>query len=137
MSPAAGDRRPRIAVVADDLIWATRLVDGGRRAGAEPVAIRSAATLEAGLAGVAGLVVDTTARAYDPIAVLRRATSLGIPAIAVAPHVDVEGRRAARAAGATRVHPYQVLFERGDRELAAWLAALGWPRHGVAEEERA
>ncbi|OGO54711.1 MAG: hypothetical protein A2V85_17650 [Chloroflexi bacterium RBG_16_72_14] len=137
MSAAAGDRRPRIAVVADDLIWATRLVEGVRRAGAEPVAIRSAAAVEGGLAGVVGVVVDTTARAYDPIAVLRRAASLGIAAIAVAPHVDVEGRRAARAAGASRVHPYQVLFERGDRELAAWLSALGYPPPRGPEEDRA
>lgn len=134
MSAAAGDRRPRVAVVADDLIWATRLADGVRRAGADPVAIRTAAAVEAGLAGVVGVVVDTTARSYDPIAVLRTATSLGIAAIAVAPHVDVAGRRAAREAGASRVHPYQVLFERGDRELAAWLAGLGYPRPDDPEE---
>ena len=125
MSPAAGDRRPRVAVVADDLIWGTRLVDSVRRAGGEPVAVRSAAAVEAGLAGAAGAVVDTTARAYDPLAVIRAATSAGVPVIAVAPHVAIEMRRAARAAGASRVHPYQVLFERGERELGKWLAGIG------------
>lgn len=127
MSPAAGDRRPRVAVVADDLIWGTRLVDGVRRAGAEPVAIRTRAALESGLAGTDAAIVDTSARAYDPVEVLRVAAALGIAAIAVAPHVDVAMRRAAKAAGASRVHPYQVLFERGDRELTAWLAGLPDP----------
>ena len=134
MSPAAGDRRPRVAVVADDLIWGTRLADGVRRAGGEPVAIRTRAALQAGLAGADAAIVDTTARAYDPVEALRAAASLGIAAIAVAPHVDIAMRRAAKAAGAGRVHPYQVLFERGDRELAAWLAGLGEPRR---KEERA
>lgn len=116
--------RPRIAVVADDLIWSTRLVDGVRRAGAEPVAIRTSAAVEPGLAGVAGVIVDTTARAYDPLAVLRTVTAHGIAAIAVAPHDDTALRRAALAAGASRVHPYRVLFEHADRELARWLGSL-------------
>ena len=67
-------RRPRIAVLADDLIWATRLDrrrpagggDAGRRCGPLPV--------EAGLAGADGCVVDLTARAYD-----------GVEALALAP----------------------------------------------------
>lgn len=124
MSPAAGDRRPRVAVVADDLIWGSRLLEVVRRAGGDPVAVRSAAAVEAGIAGAAGAVVDTTARSYDPLAVIRAATAAGIPVIAVAPHVAIEMRRAARAAGASRVHPYQVLFERGERELGKWLAVI-------------
>ena len=125
MRPAAGDRRPRVAVVADDLIWGSRLLEVVRRAGGDPVAIRSAAAVEAGLADAAGAVVDTTARAYDPLAVIRAAAAAGVPVIAVAPHVAIELRRAARAAGASRVHPYQVLFERGERELGKWLAVIG------------
>jgi len=124
VSPALHDARPRIAVVADDLIWATRLLEAVRRAGAEPVAIRRRADVEPGFAGVAGVIVDTTARAYDPLAVIRTATSAGIPVIAVAPHVAIEMRRAARDAGASRVHPYQVLFERGEQAIGAWLASL-------------
>lgn len=125
MSPAAGDRRPRVAVVADDLIWGSRLLEVVRRAGGDPVAVRSAAAVEAGLADAAGAVVDTTARSYDPLAVIRAAKAAGIPVIAVAPHVAIEMRRAARAAGASRVHPYQVLFERGERELGKWLVDIG------------
>lgn len=127
MIPAAPDRRPRIAVVADDLIWATRLADAARRAGAEPVAIRRASAVDAGLAGAAGVIVDTAIRACDPLAILRMAAAGGIPAIAVAPHEDAGLRRAAREAGAARVHPYRVLFERGEQVLTAWFATLAGP----------
>lgn len=124
MSAAVGDRRPRVAVVADDLIWGSRLLEGVRRAGGDPVALRTAAAVETGLAGAVGAVVDTTARSYDPLAVIRAAKAAGIPVIAVAPHVAIDMRRAAREAGASRVHAYQVLFERGERELGAWLAMI-------------
>ena len=124
MSPAADGRQPRIAIVADDLIWSTRLIDGVRRAGGEPLPIRRASAVESGLVGAAGVIVDTTARAYDPLAVLRAAASTGLPSIAVAPHEDVALLRAAREAGAGRVYPYRLLFEHGDRELAAWIRSL-------------
>jgi hypothetical protein len=124
MSEAAPGR-PRIVVVADDLIWATRIADGVRRAGGEPVPVRRTDALDAALAGATGVIVDTSARAYDPIAVLRTAAEAGVPSIAVAPHEAADVRRSAKAAGASRVHPYRVLFERGDRELAAWVATLG------------
>jgi DNA-binding response OmpR family regulator len=125
VSPAAVDRRPRIAVVADDLMWSTRLADGLRRAGAEPLAIRAAGAVAAGVAGADGVIVDTSARAYDPLEVLRTAAAGGVPAIALAPHEAAELRRAALDAGASRVHPYRAMFERGDRVLGAWLATLG------------
>lgn len=115
---------PRIAVLADDLIWATRLVDGVRRSGGEPVPVRSASALEAVLASVSGCLVDLTARAYDGIACLGTATAAGVPAIAVGQHDDAEVRRAARAAGADRVYAYRTLFEHGDRELGAWVGTL-------------
>lgn len=124
MSAAAADRRPRIAVVADDLMWATRLAEAVRRAGGEPVAVRAPAGVDAGLAGAAGVIVDTAVRACDALAVLRSAAAAGVPAIAVAPHEDVALRRAARAAGAAKVHPYRVLYERGEQVLTAWFATL-------------
>ncbi len=116
--------RPRIAVLADDLIWATRLADGVRRAGGEPVPVRSAPALEAALASVAGCLVDLTARAYDGLACLGTATAAGVSAIAVGQHDDVETRRAARVAGAGRVYAYRTLFEHGERELGAWIGTL-------------
>ena len=115
---------PRVVVLADDLIWATRLVDGIRRAGGDPIPARTAAAFDAALPDVDGALVDLTARAYDGLDALARATGSGVPAIAVGQHDDVPLRRAAKAAGATRVHAYRALFEHGDRELTTWLAAL-------------
>jgi hypothetical protein len=123
--------RPRIAVLADDLIWSTRLVDGVRRAGGSPVALRTAPAFEAALPDADGALVDLTARAYDGLAALRAASEAGVSVIAVGQHDDAPLRKAAKAAGASRVHAYRALFEHGDRELSAWLTALG-----AVEEER-
>jgi DNA-binding response OmpR family regulator len=119
------DAPPRVAVLADDLIWATRLADGVRRAGAEPVPVRSAAAFEAVLSSVDAALVDLTARAYDGLACLRTAAGAGRPAIAIGQHDDAPLRRSAREAGADRVYAYRALFEHGDRELGAWVAGLG------------
>ena len=122
---SAADGRPlRIAVVADDLIWATRLLDAVRRAGADTVAVRRGADLPAGLLGASGVIVDTSARGYDPLAALQAARDAGVPAIAAAPHDDPALRRAALEAGASRVHPYRELHERGDRVISRWLDSL-------------
>jgi hypothetical protein len=123
---------PRVAILADDLIWSTRLADGVRRAGGEPVPARSAAAFDLALPGAAGCIVDLTARAYDGVAALRAAGRGGVPAVAVGQHDDADLRRAAREAGATRVYAYRTLFEHGDRELGAWIAGLAAGR----EEER-
>lgn len=132
--PAAA---PRVVVLADDLIWATRLLDGVRRAGADAIPARTVAAYAAALAGSGdahaadGALVDLTARAYDGLDALARAHAAGVAAIAVGQHDDLETRRAAKAAGASRVHAYRALFEHGDRELSAWVAALR-----AAKEER-
>jgi hypothetical protein len=129
---------PRVIVLADDLIWATRLVDGIRRAGGVPVPARTAAAFEKALPGADGVLVDLTARAYDGLAALGAATDAGVPAIAVGQHDDAPLRAAARAAGATRVYAYRALFERGDRELGAWLQGIGHvpATAGNTEEDR-
>jgi hypothetical protein len=118
-------RAPRIAVLADDLIWATRLLDGVRRVGGAPVPLRSLPAFQAALPDADAAIVDLTARAYDGIEALRAASDAGVPSIAVGQHDDAPLRRAARSAGAARVHAYRALFEHGDRELGAWLAGLG------------
>jgi hypothetical protein len=123
--PARSSTNPRIAVLADDLIWATRLADGVRRAGGTPAPLRAAPAFDAALPEVDGAIVDLTARAYDGLAALRAATAAGVPAIAVGQHDDALLRRAAKEAGASRVHAYRALFEHGDRELSGWLATLG------------
>jgi hypothetical protein len=129
---------PQVLVLADDLIWATRLVDGVRRAGGVPVPARTSAAFASALPEADGVLVDLTARAYDGLAALGAATDAGVPAIAVGQHDDAPLRAAAKAAGATRVYAYRALFERGDRELGAWLQSIGHVAapSGTTEEDR-
>ncbi|HYO44214.1 MAG TPA: hypothetical protein VES19_13535 [Candidatus Limnocylindrales bacterium] len=132
MTSGTPDRLPRIAILADDLMWATRLADAVRRAGGEAMPVRNAAALSGALIAADGCLVDLTARAYDGLAALREAAESGVPSVAVGQHDDADGRRAARAAGAARVYAYRTLFEHGDRELGAWIAGLA----AGLEEER-
>jgi len=117
--PAAS---PRIAVLADDLIWATRLADGVRAAGATPAPARTMDGLAALLPGVACVIVDLTARAYDGVAAIAAASAAGRPVLAIGQHDDQELRARARAAGADRVYAYRKLFEDGPATLSAWIA---------------
>jgi hypothetical protein len=121
----------RVAVVADDLIWATRLADGVHAAGAVPVPVRSPGALADAIATTDGAIIDLTARAYDGLAVVGSATAAGLPVIAVGQHDDVALWKAARAAGAARVYAYRVLFEHGGRELGAWVASLATAQHAA------
>jgi hypothetical protein len=114
-----------VAILADDLIWATRLADLVRGAGALPVPVRTLVALEAAFAGVDRVIVDLTALAYDGVAAVALATAAGQRVLAVGQHDDVDLRRRAIAAGAERVHPYRRLFEDGPRQIGAWLAPTG------------
>lgn len=111
----------RVAILADDLIWATRLAGHVRAAGAEPVAVRDLATLVAALGDVRLAIVDLTARAYDGVAAIERATASGARVLAVGQHDDLELRKRALSAGAERVYAYRKLFADGPRTLEAWL----------------
>ena len=124
MTGRASGVPPRVAILADDLIWATRLADGTGRAGAVVLPVRTAGNFDAVLPTLDGVVVDLTARAYDGLACLRAAGALGVTSVAVGQHDDAALRQAALEAGATRVFTYRALFEHGDRELAAWIAGL-------------
>ncbi len=112
----------RVAVLADDLIWSTRLTAQLRAVGALPVATRDLAGLEAVLPDVEASVVDLTARAYDGIEAVRHAAAGGRRVLAVGQHDDRELRRRAIAAGAERVLPYRKLAEDGPASLARWLS---------------
>ncbi len=121
---------PRVAVLADDLIWGTRLAEIVQRAGGQPVRLASVALLRAAVSGLEGCVVDLTARSYDGIAAMSILATARVPAVAVGQHDDAEERRAAYAAGAVRVYTYRALFEHGNRDLGDWVAALrGWEAH--------
>jgi ActR/RegA family two-component response regulator len=114
-----------VVILADDLIWATRLSEATKAAGAQPRPARRLQDLEAmlavGGAGAGFAIVDLTARAYDGVAAIRAAREAGARVVAVGQHDDAELRRAALAAGAERVFTYRALFEDGPRNLAAWL----------------
>lgn len=121
-----------VVVLADDLIWATRLSDALTAAGARPRRARRVEELasllthgdpDTGGDGSGGLaIIDLTARAYDGVEAIRVARGTGARVVAVGQHDDVALRKAAIAAGAERVFTYRALFEDGPRALAAWLA---------------
>ena len=68
--------------------------------------------------------MDLTALAYDGVAAVTVAHEAGRPILAVGQHDDVELRRRALAAGASRVHPYRRVFEDGPRVIGAWLTEI-------------
>ena len=113
----------RVLVLADDLIWSTRLIAQVKAAGADGAPVRTLAALNQALPAADAVIVDLTARAYDGIVAVRKAADAGRRVLAVGQHDDVELRRRALAAGAERVHPYRKLFEDGEKTLAACLGA--------------
>ncbi len=115
--------RPRIAILAQDLVWADRLARAVEAAGGEPSRAKTAPELDRALACADHAVVDLTARAYDPIAAIERARALGASVLAVGPHDDVALRKRAFVAGADKVLAYRKLFEDGPGTIERWLAA--------------
>ena len=100
-----------VRVVADDLIWASRLDAAVKRAGATPVR-----------EGGDVAIVDLNGRAYDGIAEVEAAAAGGASVIAVAQHDDSETRRRALTAGARRVFSYQKMFSDGPQVVADLVA---------------
>jgi hypothetical protein len=106
------------------LIWSTRLVGLLRGAGADPVTVRSLATLETVLPDVDGVVIDLTARAYDGIEAATVAQSARKLAFAIGQHDDAALRRRALAAGAVFA-PYRRLTGDGVNLIESWLSESG------------
>jgi DNA-binding response OmpR family regulator len=113
----------RVLVLADDLIWSTRLVDQVRAAGADGAPVRTLAALSQALPAADAVIVDLTARAYDGVVAVRRAAEAGRRVLAVGQHDDTPLRKRALDAGADKVLAYRKLFEDGPDTIAAWLAA--------------
>ena len=111
----------RILILADDLIWSTRLASHARAAGAEVTSIRTFAALGEALPAADAVIVDLTSRAYDGVEAVHQAAAAGRRVMAVGQHDDAALRRRALDAGAERVHPYRKLFEHGPATLANWL----------------
>jgi DNA-binding response OmpR family regulator len=112
-----------VVVLADDLIWSSRLRAAVERAEARPIVARDLAQLDAALAtGDPGAVlIDLTGRSYDGVEAVRSAHASGQPVLAVGRHEDLELRRRALDAGAHRVFSYNKLFNDGPTVVAALL----------------
>jgi DNA-binding NarL/FixJ family response regulator len=113
---------PAVAVLADDLIWSTRLVELVKAAGHRPISVRTVPDLATALTDVSAVIVDLTARAYDGIAAVEVAHHDGLRVLCVGQHDDHELRKRALAAGAERVYAYRALFEHGPEVLTRWLS---------------
>ncbi len=127
---------PLIAVIADDLIWASRLVAAVQQAGAQPVRMGTDAEVELAFESVArdvpdpaepdapprlvGVIVDLFGHRYDGTEAVRLATAAGLPVVAIAQHDDQETRRLALDAGAVRVYSYNKFFQDGAGLVSRW-----------------
>jgi hypothetical protein len=112
-----------VAVVADDLIWSDRLHRLVAAGGARVAMCRSEADLEAALPSVDAVLVDLSARSFDPHASIDRAARASVRVLAVGPHDAHDVRERARASGAERVLAYRALAESGREAIDHWLAA--------------
>jgi CheY-like chemotaxis protein len=112
---------PKVVVLAQDLIWQDRLARTLEGVGASVKRAKTAPELDKALACADALVVDLTARAYDPLAAITRAREAGARVLAVGQHDDVDLRKRALARGADKVLAYRKLFEDGPATLSSWL----------------
>ena len=114
--------RPRVVIVADDLIWATRL----DRSSGPPAPSRwwPAPSPDSRMdsAGPTPALIDLATRALEPFAAIGAARARAWRSLAVGPHEDLAARKRALADGAGRVYAYRKLFDDGPRTIAAWLA---------------
>lgn len=127
---------PLIAVIADDLIWASRLIAAVQHAGATPVRMGTDSDVELAfdaftpeapdpsdpdaLPRVVGAIVDLFGHHYDGVEAVRRATTAGLPVVAITQHDDTETRKLAREAGALRVFSYNKFFQDGSTLVRRW-----------------
>ena len=112
-------------------MWATRITEAVRRAGATAIGLSSEDELVLALKAqdigdaptVRGAVVDLAARRFDGVAAVERVHAARLPVVAVAEHDDQLTRKRALAAGAGRVFSYRKFFEDGTSLVERWLAA--------------
>jgi hypothetical protein len=113
------DSEERTALLlCTDLMFGVQLQNMARHAGLKPVTLRPASPLPHGHI----LVVDLAARG-DWETTVREAAGRGIKVVAFGPHMDAEGRRKAKAAGAARVLANSNLardLPQILKEIAAW-----------------
>ena len=103
-------------MLADDLIWATRLLDGVRRAGGDPVAARTLAAFDAGSPARTAALVDLTARAYDGLGALAPRQRPASRRSRSASTTTSRSQGGAQGRGRARVYAYRALFEARRRD---------------------
>ncbi|MFL5756002.1 MAG: hypothetical protein ACJ77N_06845 [Chloroflexota bacterium] len=113
--------RPRVAILAQDLIWQDRLARAVEAAGGVAARARTDAELDLALVAADAAVIDLTARAYDGVVAIEHATAAGVRVLAVGQHDDVELRKRAIASGAEKVLAYRKLFEDGPATIARFI----------------
>lgn len=111
----------RIAILAQDLIWADRLARSVEATGAEAALARTATDFDVALVDVDLAIIDMTALVYDPLLAIERAVATGAHVLAVGQHDDLDLRKRALACGADRVLAYRKLFEDGPATIEAWI----------------
>jgi Response regulator containing a CheY-like receiver domain and a GGDEF domain len=103
------DSPPGVVLVADDLMFPSRIREGLRPMGGSLRVVGTEAALMAALAEAPAdaVLVNLTARRYDPVSVIRALKSgeatRSVPVLAFAGHVEKEKHEAAREAGADMV----------------------------------
>lgn len=95
---AAPDNTPLVLLICTDLMFGVQLQNMVKQAGLRFANVRPGEPLPP----AALMVVDLASRA-DILTSIRDATSKDIQVVAFGPHMDAEGRSAAKQAGATRV----------------------------------
>jgi DNA-binding response OmpR family regulator len=113
----------RVVVLADDLIWGSRLTSLVKSAGAEASHATKAQELDRQLATADGVIVDLTARSYDAIAAIESSRLAEREVICIGPHEDLELRKRAIAAGAVRVLTYNQVHMHGPTVIGRWLGS--------------
>jgi DNA-binding response OmpR family regulator len=107
-----------LLVVADDLIWASRLASAAERTG---LSVRRASSLPAEQGVVSSAIVDLGGRRYDGIEAIARLSEAGAAVAAVCNHEDVALRRRALDAGAHQVWSYNRFHREGPVLVERWL----------------
>ena len=129
---------PLVCVLADDLIWASRLVAAVERSGATAGRASSLADLERMVEGdsdPAAVLIDLNGRRYDGVGAVSLAARSGRPILAVGQHEDVELRKRALAASAWRVYSYNKLFRDGPAVVSALIGARSMATQASGAEQ--
>lgn len=98
---------PRLLLVADDLMFPSRVREGAKPLNARVVVVATESAILEKLSAETfdAVLVNLTARRYDPIALIRRlkTDTMDVPVLAFAGHVEKDKHDAAREAGADLV----------------------------------